>query len=58
MIDGVFEFGSWCKMGVNVKITKLMRISQQQSTRSKTAGDYRVFIQFVWSDNEWCKMYM
>jgi hypothetical protein len=57
MIGGVFEFGRWCKMGVNVEITKLMRISRQQSPRSITAGECGVFQQFGWSDNEWYKMY-
>jgi len=57
MIDGVFEFGRWCKTGVNVEITKLMRISRQQSPRTKTAVERGVFQQFWWSDNECGKMY-
>jgi UDP-3-O-[3-hydroxymyristoyl] glucosamine N-acyltransferase len=33
MIDGLFEVGRWCKMGMNVEITNVMRISRQQSPR-------------------------
>jgi hypothetical protein len=47
MIDGIFEFGSWYKMIVNVETTKVMIISLQQSPRSKTAGQCGVFQQFV-----------
>jgi len=57
MIGGVFEFGRWCKMGANVEITKLMRISRQPSPRYKSAGECGAFQQFGWSDNKWYKMY-